>query len=42
MVLWSNFWNYIYDGLTIVDQTKLGTFPSMYSNWFAKLMLEDP
>lgn len=41
MVLWSNFWNYIYDGLTIVDQKMLGTFPSMYNNWFAQLMLED-
>ena len=35
LVLWSNFWNYLIDGFEVTDSDLIGTFPSMYNNWFA-------
>ena len=45
MVLWSNYWNYVFDffaNLISGNQEQWGTYPSMYNNWFAKWMMEDP
>lgn len=39
MVLWSNFVNWIWDGFEITDPDLIGTFPSMYNNWFAKSIM---
>lgn len=43
LVLWSNFWNWAIDLVTLgYGPSTVGAYPSMYANWFAELILQNP
>lgn len=42
IILFNNFWFFFTDLFTITDPNKLGTYPSMYNNWFTELFMQDP